>query len=137
LEHTQIYQTKNKKLIWEFVNVQKDAHFSANDVYRYFIIKDSPISLPTIYRQLDKMTQEGLLQKYRTAESDTAFYYHVCEDAESHEESLMKCTSCGRTFPLQCHAAEELADHIGHDHHFFVRLGETVFYGQCEACAHS
>jgi Fur family ferric uptake transcriptional regulator len=121
----------------EFVNARKDARFSANDAYCYFMMNGRPISLPTIYRHLDKMTKDGTLRKHRTAESDVAFYSHAGDDAAVNEQTRMKCTSCGRTFPLRCRAAEELARHIGHDHHFFIRLGETVFHGRCEACANA
>ncbi len=137
MKQKQVYQTKKRQLIQEFVITQKNMNFTANDVYRHFIMGDNQISLPTIYRQLDKMTEEGLLEKYRTAESDTAFYAQTRDDSATAGQSHMKCTSCGKTFPLQCHEAAELAEHIGHDHHFFVKLNETVFYGRCEACAHA
>lgn len=131
------YQTKNQKRILDFVISQKDAHFSANDAYRYFVINGVAISMPTIYRQLDKMTADGFVQKYRTEVSETAYYYHLEGSVDSNEQSHMKCTSCGKIFSLECHSAEELAEHIGREHHFFVRLAETVFYGQCEVCSHT
>ncbi len=128
------YQTKNKKRIWEFAVSQKDAHFNANEVFRFFIMSGSPISMPTIYRQLDRMTAEGILQKYRTGESDMAFYFYVGEKRDSCERPLMKCTSCGKTFPLKCHTTEKMAEHIWDKHHFYVELETTMFYGKCARC---
>jgi Fur family ferric uptake transcriptional regulator len=80
------------------------------------------------------MTEEGLLQKCRTTQSNSAFYYYIEKEEDRHEHSLMKCTKCGKIFPLQCRIAEQLTEHIGQEHHFFVRLDETVFYGRCESC---
>jgi Fur family ferric uptake transcriptional regulator len=131
------YQTKKKQIILEFAVTQKGTHFSANDVYRYFVQNNISISIPTVYRQLEKMTEEGLMQKCRTAQSDSALYYYIEKEEDRHEHSLMKCTGCGKTFPLQCHTADHLVEHISLAHHFFVNLDETVFYGQCEVCKRS
>lgn len=130
----QNYQTKNKKRIWEFILTQKNTQFSANDVYRHFMISEKPISVPTIYRQLDKLTAEGHLQKYRTGESDTAFYYYTGEKEANYLQPLMKCTACGQTVPLKCHALEEMADHVRNQHHFYIELGNTTLYGKCAQC---
>ena len=134
MSQNQNYQTKNKKRIWEFVLTQKDTQFSANDVYRHFMAGDKSISMPTIYRQLDKLTEQGSLQKYRTGESDTAFYYYVGEGEGDHLQPLMKCTACGQTIPLKCHAVERLADHVRTEHHFYIELGNTTLYGKCAQC---
>lgn len=133
MEHKQGYQTKNRKLIWEYVNAQKDAQFSANDIYRFFMVNGNLISLPTIYRQLDKMTEEGLLLKYRTVESDTALYYYPGEKSNNYQ-SFMKCTSCGQTFLLKCHTVEQMADHVWDQHHFQIELENTTLYGKCAQC---
>lgn len=130
----QNYQTKNKKRILEFVLAQKDTQFSANEVYQHFMVSNKPISIPTIYRQLDKLTEEGILQKYRTSESDTAFYYYVGEKAKDQPQTLMKCTACGQTVPLKCHTVEQMADHVWAQHHFHIDLENTTLYGKCAQC---
>lgn len=134
MNQNQNYQTKNKKRIWEFILAQKGIQFNANDVYRHFMASDHPISVPTIYRQLDKLTAEGQLKKYRTGESNTAFYYYVGKREEAHFQTLMKCTACGQTVPLKCHTVEQLTDHVRDQHHFYIELESTMLYGKCAQC---
>ncbi|WP_250229265.1 Fur family transcriptional regulator [Anaeropeptidivorans aminofermentans] len=134
MKQSETYQTKNRKRIWEFISSQKGIHFTANDMYRYFIIHGSTISMPTIYRQLDKMTEAGLLHKYRTAESDTAFYYSREADGDSRELSHMKCTNCGKMFPLKCNVVEQMAEHVWNRHSFYIKLENTLLYSKCAQC---
>ena len=134
MKKSQSYQTKNKERILEYILARRDVSFNANDAYRHFINNDSPISLSTIYRQLDKMAEEGLLQKYRTSESDTAFYYYAGEKRDDRRQPLMKCTSCGQTFPLKCHTVEQMAYHIWDQHHFLIELDQTTLFGKCARC---
>ena len=137
MNHSSSYQTKNKKHILDFIMTQGSTHFSANDVYRHFVGCDLSISMPTIYRQLDKMVDDGILKKYRTAESESALYYHIGKPTEPLEQPLMKCTSCGKIIPLHCRAIQPLLEHIEDEHHFLVQMNETVLYGKCETCFHN
>ena len=127
-------KTKNNQLLMDFVTTRNGMHFSANDVYKHFITSDISMSIPTIYRQLDKMTQDGIIHKYRTSETDAAMYFYLDDESGKNYDSHMKCTECGKIYPLQCHIAEEFAGHVEDEHHFVIHMDETVFYGKCENC---
>ena len=96
----------------------------------------SSIGTATVYRQLEKLVSEGLLNKYLVDEGSSACYEfvpekdHLCKERCYH----LKCESCGKLIHMECDEVESLMDHIKAHHGFNVNPKRTVFYGMCEEC---
>ncbi|MCR5760910.1 MAG: transcriptional repressor, partial [Sphaerochaetaceae bacterium] len=67
------YSTKQSALILSYIETIK-GHFTANDVYEHFRNTDTPVGSATIYRQLDRFIQQGLVNKYVIDENSSCCY---------------------------------------------------------------
>ena len=68
------YKTKSRSYIMEFFTAHKEQIVSAADIHHYLEENGKQVNLATIYRNLDKMTDEGILLKYKTAKDEHAVY---------------------------------------------------------------
>jgi Fur family ferric uptake transcriptional regulator len=96
-----------------------------------------PIGVTTVYRQLDKMVEEGIVNKYTLDSKSSACYEYV--DEHDHSHGLVKCyhckcDKCGKVIHLHCSEIEEIFKHIEDKHEFVINSKRTVLYGLCEEC---
>ena len=79
-------------------------HLTAAQIGRYFESIGRPIGTATIYRQLDRMVQEGIVSKSIVDEVSPACFIYVGEDAHCEEGVCFhcKCEKCGRLIHMHC-----------------------------------
>ena len=90
------------------------------------------VGLATVYRQLDKLTQQGLVHKVTTEEG--ALYQYCPQANHPHDCFLLRCERCGRMVHLDCAHLEEVCHHLSAEHHFSIDPRRTVLTGICEQC---
>ena len=56
------YHTKNKDLIMDYLDLHKEERISASSIYEAIKEKNASINLATVYRNLDKLHNEGNLK---------------------------------------------------------------------------
>ena len=100
----------------------------------HFEKETAPIGKTTIYRYLDKLTDDGKLRKYLTDGVLGACYQFVGSENFIDAHLHLKCDSCGELLHLECKALDELERHISVKHVFQVNTMKTVLYGKCEDC---
>lgn len=64
------YETKQSKLVYEFLEKNPHKHFSAEDVYFALIKEGGHIGRTTVYRQLDRLVLENKARKFITGENE-------------------------------------------------------------------
>jgi len=131
------YTTKNKVLIMDFLKKNKDFGFSVSDLYSHLIKNNSNINLATVYRNLDKLLQDGSLIRYRTAEDDGYMYQYVDMKKECHEHLHMQCRQCGKIIHLECDFMSEIAAHLNEYHGFEIECKSSILKGLCSECKSS
>ena len=90
------------------------------------------MGLATVYRQLDKLTQQGLVHKVTTEEG--ALYQYCPQAGHPHDCFLLRCEGCGRMVHLDCRHLEEVCRHLSSEHHFRIDPRRTVLTGLCDHC---
>ena len=91
------------------------------------------VGLATVYRQLDKLTQQGLVHKVTTEEG--ALSILVPRPDIPHDCFLLRCEGCGRmVHHLDCTHLEEVCRHLSSEHHFALTPRRTVLTGLCDHC---
>ena len=134
------YNTKQRAELMAYLMSMSGEHVTVNDVCRHFEEKGRSIGVTTVYRQLDKMVEEGLVNKYNLDSSSSACYEFI--DTEHHMDGNhscyhCKCEKCGRLVHVERRAFEtamrsiSLAEAAGG---FEMDLSHTVFYGVCRDC---
>ncbi|MCR5503542.1 MAG: transcriptional repressor [Lachnospiraceae bacterium] len=131
------YNTRQKKILLDYLKTVEGVHITAGDVCDHFKEKGAPIGQSTVYRQLECLVDEGVLNKYIIDANSPACFEYVSR--EEHGEGghcfHCKCEKCGTLIHLHCEEAEDLLKHISAEHSFYVDTCRTVFYGLCENCA--
>ncbi|MCR5716694.1 MAG: transcriptional repressor [Lachnospiraceae bacterium] len=130
------YKTKQKEILLEFLEASPSPHITAGDVCEYFKSKGSPIGQSTIYRQLERLVDEGIVNKYTIDGNSPACFEYVGEGAHHEKETCYhcKCEKCGKLIHLHCEELEEFQIHLLQEHHFKMDPARTVFYGVCDDC---
>jgi len=130
------YKTKQGDLIVEYLKNNNGSHFSASDIVNFFNSTDRSIGVATIYRQLEKLTNQGKVRKYYIDENSPACYeYADTENCCSHAPCYhCKCEVCGKLIHLECHDIDEIIEHIKEKHAFDIDVKRMVLYGICEDC---
>ena len=128
------YRTKSKDAIMTYLEMHREHSFSAYDVNAYMQEKGIQVNLTTIYRNLDKLTESGVVLKYKTAEDECCRYQCAKPHAHCHEHIHMQCRSCGKILHMECEFMEEIIKHLYDHHRFTLECSGSVLMGMCEAC---
>ena len=122
------YKTKQKDLILNEIKNRK-SEFKAQDIYEYL---NKEVGLTTIYRLIDKLVKEGLLNK--TIGDDNIAYYQYLEKCEHENHFYLKCEKCGNIIHVDCDCITELMSHIAREHKFKTNSEHIIINGICEKC---
>lgn len=89
-----------------------------------------------MYRQLDRMVEQGLVAKYVVDGTSSACFEYLGHDEHCHKHICFhcKCEKCGKVIHLECGEMTHLGEHMLADHGFQWDFTRTVFYGICEEC---
>ena len=71
------YRTKYKEIIIEYMKKNEDHRLCAKDIYQALVSEGLNVNLVTVYRNLDKLSQQGLLQKHTLSGEDSVYYQYV------------------------------------------------------------
>ncbi len=130
------YKTKQRDILLSYLERAPRVHFTAGDVYEYFHSQGSSIGQSTIYRQLESLVDEGIVNKYMIdPNSPACFEYLGCECSKEPDTCYhCKCEVCGKLIHLHCEEMNEMSGHLLKEHGFIMDPKRTVFYGLCEDC---
>lgn len=133
------YKTKQREILIRYLESVPGVHITAGDAAEYFKKQGSSIGQSTIYRQLESLVDEGIVNKYIIDANSPACFEYV--GADSHEEAEIcfhcKCEKCGKLIHLHCDELEEIQEHLYAEHRFRMDPLRTVFYGFCDECMQS
>lgn len=128
------YSTKYKACILQYIKEHEQQRFSAYDIYSYMESKENKPNLTTVYRNLDKLMENGTLLKYKSAEDDCCLYQYVKPHANCHEHLHLQCSKCGKVIHLECEFMNEVKAHLLEHHGFLLECSNSSLSGICEEC---
>jgi Fe2+ or Zn2+ uptake regulation protein len=104
------------------------SHPTADWVYQKARKEIPNISLGTVYRNLRKLSEEGMIQKlafgssFDRYDADTSFHYHFT------------CRKCGKVYDIAPNGQQKLLREVQKKRGFQVEGVRMEFYGICTAC---
>ena len=130
------YQTKQREEILTYLESMSGNHVTVHDLCQYFEKDGVSIGTTTVYRQLERLMEEGLIQKYIIDEKSAACFEYIGKEENCHRPVCFhcKCEKCGRLIHLDCKELENIQEHILRQHGFALNPFRTVLYGICEQC---
>lgn len=126
------YETKQSKLVYDFLERNSQNHFSAEDVYFAIRANGDNIGRTTVYRQLDRLCEEHKARKFFSGDNNACCYQFESENCHNHYH--LRCSSCGTLIHTECDFLDKLSQHIFNDHNFRIDGSKTVLYGICKHC---
>ena len=122
------YNTKQKELIIKTIIKQKH-EFTIKDIYQE--LKEE-VGLTTIYRLIDKLTSQNILNKYISQDNKT--YYQYLKECEKENHFFLKCKKCSNLIHIDCDCINELFNHIFKEHSFKPNKDHIIINGICNNC---
>lgn len=125
------YRTTQRKHILEFLSESGGRHLTAEEVFLALRDRGREVGRATVYRYLDKLTEERVLRKYPRLDGSGAAYEY-CGRGEGHPH--LKCDSCGELTHLECPGLPLFFRHVVEEHKFEIDPARIVFHGTCGKC---
>ena len=122
------YNTKQKNLILNTIKNEKH-EFTIKDIYS----KLDGIGLTTIYRLVDKLVEDKVLNK--SISKDNITYYQYLEKCDCENHFYLKCDNCGDMIHIDCDCIEDLKNHIMKEHSFKLASYHIIINGLCKKCS--
>jgi len=125
-----VYMTRQQRAVLDCIARFPGGNCTATELTEQLHARGEAVGLTTVYRQLDRLVQQGQVHKIVT---DEGAHYQYCS---AHGDCfLLKCERCGMIVHMDCSHLGELYQHIFEEHHFTINPRRTLFYGLCEKCA--
>lgn len=132
------YHTRQRERLLAYLASMQGTHFTVSDVCAHFRAEGDAIGTTTVYRQVERMVDEGLVQKYNIDANTPACFEYVGGGDAGEAETVCfhcKCEQCGALIHLHCDEIAAFQAHLSAHHQFTLNPMRTVFYGLCGACA--
>ena len=84
------YKTKNKQLLLEYLRDTAGRHVTVQDICDHFKAQGQSIGTTTVYRQLERMVEEGSVHKYNV-EGSSAAYFEYVDHSHCGEQACFHC----------------------------------------------
>ena len=124
----EVYKTKQRELVLKTIKNKKN-EFVIKDIYEEL---NKEVGLTTIYRVVDKLVQEGILNK--TIGKDNITYFQYLGKCNNSNHFYLKCDNCGKIEHVDCDCIIDLIDHISENHDFKINSEHIVINGLCKSC---
>ena len=130
------YKTRQKEMLIDYLSSVEGEHITANDVCEFFKSQGETIGQSTIYRHLESLVDEGIINKYVIDANSPACFEYMGRESHLAGEVCFhcKCEKCGCLIHLHCDELSEIGRHLYNEPHFKLDPKRTVFYGLCENC---
>ena len=101
---------------------------SAQDIYIELRKRKQTIGLATVYRSLDALKLDGLVQ-VRTLASGESLYSSAQEDKHH-----LTCLQCGTSIPIDQCPVHDLETQLNDSYEFKIYYHTLEFFGLCTQC---
>ena len=127
LSGTQLRMTNQRKVILEELGKLK-SHPTAGELCQIVRRRLPRISLGTVYRNLEILSSQGVIQKLTTGGSEMRF------DGNAHPHYHQRCVVCGRVDDLEMAPDPELERRLAQATHYQVLGHRLELLGYCPSC---
>lgn len=128
------YNTKQKERVTSVLKEANGAHLTAEEIVRALEKQGVSVGKTTVYRQLERLIEQGTVRKFFVEEGVSACFQYVSNDAHCHNHYHLKCSVCGKLLHVDCDFLDEVGTHIFAHHGFRISNEKTVLYGVCADC---
>lgn len=122
--------TRQKQMILSILK-EADRPMSINEVYA-LVSKHLPkIAKSTIYRNIDSLLSQNLIDKYHL--NDSEIFYRIKHNQSEHKHFII-CDACKKMFDLPSCPIQEI-EHAMEEEGFIIKEHQIQITGICKSCA--
>ncbi|NHZ85436.1 MAG: transcriptional repressor [Planctomycetia bacterium] len=121
--------TKQRQEIWNELRAS-DEHRDAEEIYITLRKRGLKISRATIYRTIDVLVKNNLIDKLEIGDGRARFEYN---DRFLHHDHLI-CTNCGKIIEFHNNEIEILQTQTAKKYNFKIIHHSHQLFGICEDC---
>ncbi len=121
--------TKQRQEIWNELR-SSDGHRDAEEIYITLRKRGLKISRATIYRTIDVLVKNNLIDKLEIGDGRARFEYN---DRFLHHDHLI-CTNCGKIIEFHNNEIEILQTQTAKKYNFKILHHSHQIFGICEDC---
>ncbi|MEH2269079.1 MAG: Fur family transcriptional regulator [Nostoc sp.] len=120
-------RTRSQERIFNLLKTIKKG-ISAQDIYVELRNTNQSMGLATVYRSLDALKLEGMVQVRNLANGEAL--YSLAQQDKHH----LTCLQCGVSIPIHQCPVHDLEDQLESSHKFKVFYHTLEFFGLCSQC---
>ncbi|MFW5889178.1 MAG: Fur family transcriptional regulator [Bacillota bacterium] len=109
---------------------KSDSLLSADDIHKKLSVKNSSLDLSTVYRTLDKLTKNNIINKIELENESHSLYEY---NREKHHH-FMICKNCNKIETIYDCPLKKYEERIQANSNFFITGHKIEFYGYCKSC---
>lgn len=140
MQEPQGRRTRQKKAVMTALQKCND-FISAQDMYQLLRDEGCNIGLATIYRQLNDLADQGVLD---TVQLHSQQLFRLCDGRQGREHSEgsdhhhhhLICQKCNKTIEIDA-PYEAWLERLANEHHFVVTSHTFEVFGLCDQCVQS
>lgn len=118
--------TKQRAIIMDII---RSGHLDADEIYHMARQKNARLSLSTVYRNLHKFKQLGIVEELHFDESH--HHYEVKPSAEHHH---LLCLGCGKVIEFRYPLSRFIKKNVDEARDFDIAVTEVSVTGYCAEC---
>ena len=123
------YHTRQKSKIFNIIKNKRN-EFTVKDIYNEL---NKEVGLTTIYRYIDKLINDGIVNQ--SIGKDNITYYQYLEECDKENHFYLKCEVCGNLIHVDCDCVKDLSEHIINEHKFKPSRDHFIINGICNNCS--
>ena len=117
-------------IVQKILSTKSGEHFSADQLWESLRKKDKRVSKATVYRTLNLLAKEKVLEEHDFGRGET--YYERMVDRPHHDHLI--CIHCGRIIEFENPEIERLQEAIARREHFTIAYHSHKLFGACASC---
>jgi len=127
------YNTGQRRNLLAVLEKHCDEQLSAEQIAALIENEGGEISLSAVYRNIERLEQDGLVRRSSVGGSKKAVYQYIGGQCAQHLH--LQCVACGQITHLDDKAVSAMRSAVSSCGDFAIDEKMTVLYGRCGACS--
>lgn len=128
------YNTAPTNTILAFFKQNPEKRFTARDIDNGVNSQVEQVNRSSVYRIIDKLSNEGILLKYTDVNDKTTSYLYSEGYGPCNKHAHAKCSECGKVFHLKNEILEDAAKRSIDEYGFDIYFKDLMITGICKEC---
>ncbi|MCR5773622.1 MAG: transcriptional repressor [Lachnospiraceae bacterium] len=129
------YKTKAREEIVAYLKGHTEQRFTAREIFEAVSKQAEGINRTTVYRNLDRLCEQGDLLKYKEPNQDSWYYQYSAEHEHCDEHMHAQCSVCGKIFHLEKPFVDTFGKKVLSEYGLDIDASQTIIIGKCSECS--